>query len=272
MKKTTLLSIAILTFLQAGMAQRFYIGVSAGRNMPLSKTTAGLFSITDLTMDSVGAYTYTGQSVSFYQGKSADATLGYKITNQIGVEVNYSNNTSESFYKNWLTTSDKQTSDISVRNWKINPSVVFFIPIKKFELYSKMGVSFGKGILTNHMRYTEFGGDDYDYTREISLKQSLGTNAAIGCNYAVFNHLSINCELLTSTASLITQKGTLTKYYMNGVDELSTLSIRNKEMVFKNQYYYNPAAPVDENSPRLANEDHYSLTGITFKLGIKYSF
>ncbi|MFM6952823.1 MAG: hypothetical protein ACKOXR_06795 [Bacteroidota bacterium] len=272
MKKATLWIITILTFHQSGIAQRFYVNISAGKNIPLSKTSAGLFSVSDLSMDSIGAYTYVGQSVSFYKGKSADATLGYKITNQVGLEVNYSTNSSVSFYKNWLTNSYKQSSDISVNNWKINPSIVLFVPFKKIELYSKIGVSFGKGILTNHSRFTEFGGDDYDYTREISLKQSLGTNAAIGCNYPVYKNFSINGEILTSTSSLITQKGTLTKYYLNGVDVLSTLSVRTKEMNFMDQYYYDPNVVIDENSPYEINRDHYSLSGVTFKLGVKYSF
>lgn len=274
MKKSyfPLLGTVLLTIFNSLNAQRFYVNASIGYGMPVGATTAGLFSGGNITIDMNNVYTYHSHAVTLSTGKNYEILAGFKLTPNVGIELAYSQLKGEKHTVDWNIYDETGRNEIHANTWRVSPSIVFFIPFKRAELYSKFGPNFGKGFMQNNYSWAKGKLATLNVLQEIQMNQSLGAYGAFGMNYKIFKNLSLNGEVNISMSSLFTESMEFKNYIEDGQDKLSEMSISDKQFVCKDSYVLDNNALVDQNAPSSVQRDYYSYNQIALKLGLRFSF
>ena len=258
-------------------AQHFYANISAGIQLPSSKSNSGMFSSGNVDIDINNNYTYKTIPVSFAQGKLITVSIGYKLKKSLGFDLQYGQFNSDKFTISWTNPSASSNSLIYSKTWNINPSIVFYanqhnnLAIVK-NMYGKIGVCFGSGIIFRDNSYVSEVDDIENYwNHEISVKQQLGITSAIGTSYPIYKNLSLNSEIALTSATLETQSLTTTSFTANGVDVLNSLFMDEREVIYSDNFQVNHSN-IDQNQPSISSKSYYSFSGIALKLGLQFAF
>jgi hypothetical protein len=100
----------------------------------------------------------------------------------------------------------------------------------------------------------------------------IGISAELGFEYPLSkdNKLSFLFNLQCLSASFSPEKGTVTKYIVNGKDMVSALSVSEKSTVFKDSYVLDPSVKQDPSKPYTDSRVPFPFSSIGLNLGIKY--
>jgi hypothetical protein len=158
MKKIKLACVLVCMLIGKIKAQHFYANISAGIQLPSSKSNSGMFSSGNVDIDINNNYTYKTIPVSFAQGKLITVSVGYKLKKSLGFDLQYGQFNSDKFTVSWTNPSASSSSLIYSKTWNLNPSIVFYanennnLTIVK-NMYGKVGVCFGSGIILRDNSY-----------------------------------------------------------------------------------------------------------------------
>jgi len=112
------------------------------------------------------------------------------------------------------------------------------------------------------------GTDVYKEEAKLKGKLNLGLDAAAGFRYGLGGGLNLYGELDYRTSSFMEDKWTLTKYSVNGVDQLGSLNTSQKETEFSKSY--SSSASTSTGSPSQALADKYPSSYFGLRVGIAY--
>ena len=114
------------------------------------------------------------------------------------------------------------------------------------------------------------GAVDSEKEWEYTYKLGIGLNAALGVDYSISDNIVLSMGLALHSITLKLNKGTLTKYTIEGVDEMENLTTSEKEVVFKEDAPTDSSATVNDPTTMLTAGMPFSSLAI--KLALTYRF
>ena len=274
--KTIVTLFSIFLFLNANSQtdNGFYVSVNSGYNIgtgnanPYSSMILGIGNSTQ-----INATTYEQEylKINFGTGINAAATLGYMINKNIGFElgVNYLFGGKIKGSGTELS-GDYYNAEASAKMIQIKPTIVFRAGFDKINPYAKVGMVVGSGKITNSQN--DKNGTNLTSTKlELEGGMPIGFQASIGTIYKLTEKLSLFGELNLISLEYAPEKGRLTESFKNGVDQLPTKSIRDKEIEFV-QIITDSVAPSNPNEPNQIPKIPFSFSSFGLNIGLQFNF
>jgi len=238
---------------------------------------------------------------SYGKGIRIGATFGYKIMENIAAELgidyliganisryksNYITNTNTTFQDQ--TNSDNNTytslTHTSADEIKVKGSMLRFIPAIritagdwKIKPYAKFGLVIS---VLNRMRKE----DDQTDVNDAGVKQitertemgkgnvSFGFMGALGATYPLSKNFSLFGEFGLIAQNYAPTKSKLTKFTINGVDQLPGMTTKATETKFVDHYSHQSPAPNTDDQPYETTKDYFPFSSIGLNIGIIWTF
>jgi hypothetical protein len=146
----------------------------------------------------------------------------------------------------------------------ISPHLILQPLDSDFSPYCKLGGTFGIG---KFFRKSEY--NDAKMTQDFSGGIPFGANIAMGFDYSLSESVSFYAELNSLIMSWAPEKAEITQYINEGEDELSELSVSQRETVF-----VETREPADYNpeEPSVGLKTYYNFNNIGLRAGFKIKF
>jgi opacity protein-like surface antigen len=272
----TIVTMFTLSSLQstAQMKKGAYVALNVGYN-----AAAGASNMEGVVNSSRTNTLRESENIKFSFGKGVNAGLsfGYMFNENIGAElgVQYLIGGKTKYTQTSISSgfgSSTTTGDVSAKMVQIKPSIVLATSMKNITPYAKLGMVIGSGKITSNQNETYVPSFTTAQTTELKGGMALGFTAAMGINFAVSNNLSISGEVNMVNMQYSPKKGTVTKYTENGVDELPSWTVSEKEFEFVKKYSYNPSSPTPTTSPSQTAAIATPFGSIGVNIGMKYNF
>jgi hypothetical protein len=239
---------------------------------------------------------------SYGRGVRTGLNVGYMVTDYIGAELgidyligsnitryksNYINTDNSTYVDQTNSNNNTYTSLVHSSNEeiKVKGSMLRFIPAVritagdwKVKPYLKFGLVIS---VLNKMQYEDIRTDVNTAGVSKTTEQiekgkgnvSLGFAGALGATYQLPKNFGIFAEVGLIAQSYAPTKAEITKYTIDGVDQLQGMTVREIETVYVDHYSHStPASPDADNQPYETNKDYYPFNSIGLNVGISWAF
>jgi len=287
MKKSALFSIVTLfatTFYSS--AQGLYVEGAFGWNFGLGCNTELLYNDTyyEVYNTDNGSYYYSGKSenvkLNLGRGGSFGANIGYLFNDNVGVELHFSyllgspTNSSSSSEFNYIIGGMTQTEtytnkvQLSSSMFRLAPVFVVQTQLNKITPYAKLGpvLSFGKIILNQ----------DQNNLGTIMIQESklnggiaIGLDTRLGFLYQTDGAMAYFIEVHAMGLSYAPKKGELTKYVIDGEDQMPGLTTQQREVEFVDEISYDSNTDLDPNKPDQTLAIAFPFSSIGVNVGVR---
>lgn len=265
-----LLFIITIILCQFSWAQHIYGSVSGGYQHIIQGSQPPSYIVNTYHQIS-NPWFWRLENLSFSDAVSSDISFGHMLTDNIGYEL------TGSYFKPLTVTEDDGYTErqFSGRFLRGSAKIILSVPIKKFELYTKLGVNYTSGSLFYYQRMYNKGdlplsNDESTLKYEFSNGSRLGFNLALGTSYKINGRLSVFTEIYAISQSFEPSKGQRIEQTTDGVDEMQYSDDPYYSQVQygdESEWYYYTSD--DKSQPQKLYKRNYSLGGIGINLGIK---
>jgi opacity protein-like surface antigen len=220
-----LLALCLILGTTAGFAQGFYVSVNAGYGLGAGTQTIGTnHTSTATATSSEGVYGSLGEGFKF------GASAGYMFNENFGVELGFSYWLGKSFESTYKTPDMTQTSKWSSWGIVAVPSVVISANLKPVNPYARFGLVLGLLNPKDEVGRVE-NGNNMDAATEDRGGLAVGFAGALGIVVPTGGAVDFFAEAVLHSVTCSPSKYEITKYIINGVDQLSNLP--RKEIDYK---------------------------------------
>lgn len=275
--KKTLLTGALLISTSMAFSQSYYAGINVGYGFSGPSEAIGTIETINSSFESTETNIYG----TYGSGLNLGLNLGYMVSDHIGFDLGL----------NYLMGPDVKTMDVTVAGssgsavvtskstqYRAQPSIILSTGGDKVSVYTRSGLVIPLGGTT----ITQYR-DDIDPSDKIEADYesggtfSLGFQGALGASISLGEKLSFFGEFTVINLRIKSESLTMTRYTVNGNDELGNQPTYGKETIYldeltpsSNNFDYNSGASLDKAKESLANTSNYNSMFIN--IGIKYSF
>jgi hypothetical protein len=281
MKRHLVLIPAFLFLSIAGFGQKLYFGLTGGYGFPVAGMELGTNSTYSSTISSP---IYTNENVrgSLGKGVNAGGYIGYMLNENFGVEtgVNYlfsasvKTTYSMSYPDPTMPISYTEEYKMRARMLRITPALRMTTGSGSLKPYMRAGMVIGlagKMFVEGRDTHTDTGLSSVrEIEAEFSGGVSFGIHGALGATFALSDHLSLFGEISGFGQSHAMTKGKYTKYKRDGVDELPTMDVNEKEWTFSDKVESSDNS--DSSKPATELKNYFPFSSIGLNIGIHYSF
>jgi hypothetical protein len=265
MKKITFNSLLLLLIVNVRIsnAQKGYIHFNAGYGFSFASQTIG----TDITPNSI-----TRVKGTFGKGINVGGALGYKFREHLSSElaVNYI------IGSNYLLLSENpsyypETIHLKGKMLKLIPAIKISVG-EKATGYARIGLAMGiyNRIIVDD-DYTSSSYQRIKTTEVYSGRVSFGLNTALGIEKMTKKNIGFFAEINSTSQTWSPKRSEYTKYEVNGVNKLSSLTISEKQFEYVSSLDPTITNP-STGSPLKVLCSYYSFSNIGIVLGIKIVF
>ena len=268
MKYLTALITLFIVYVSFG--QNMYGSVSGGYQRIIQSSQPSSYIVNTIHQISFPWFTRY-EDPSFSQAVNTDLSFGHLITKNIGYEL------TGSYLKPLTAIEDDGFTErqLSGRFFRASFKVVLSIPIKRFDLYAKLGVDYATGKLYYFQRLynkgeSPLGFDESTLKYEYTSGARFGYNLALGTSFNFSEKLSVFTEIYAIYQSFEPSKGKRIDHTVDGESQMyygndpysSTIQFGDEN----NSYYHSD----DMSQPQKLYKRSYSLGGIGITLGVKF--
>jgi hypothetical protein len=282
MKKNIISIFFFLVLSTAMFAQNKYISLQYGYSAGMNST---FVTEANVVYSTTGSYTGTlsNKNLALGQGGTGALSFGCFLTNNVGFELAVSSFVSSD---NKITLHEVHPLDaysnvdyVIKANYRANsiafaPSLIISTDIRqKYTLYNRCGLLLAYSTLTadnDNTATVRWDRSNMTLTKSFVGNIRLGFVAALGGTYQLNKKLTAFGELQVRALSFVPTKSTITKYVLNGEDNLSELSTSQKETVFKDEVN-NAGTSLPSTQPSVDLKQTYSLSGVGLSVGLRYN-
>jgi len=203
------------------------------------------------------AMSYSTETIGF------GLDMGYSMGLDTEIDKSEYYSTYDSTWTNW--TSKMKTSFMF-----LSPSIRIENSFGQLTPFCASGLNFAlmpKSIYSSSYTYT---GDSYEGEYETSYGIGMGGFGALGVKYSFGGGLSIVGQIRYDQLSLKAKSRKVTKYTINGEDELADWTTRDKETEFREDDTDDNYD--DENSPNIDRTYTIPANSMTISVAMQYSF
>ena len=284
MKKLMLCIVAIATLSSQSIfaqdvpsGKGIYFKVNGGYNFAISNSQHSMYETPILVASStpfwnitetIGDDQYEVIDVNLGKGLNFGGTFGYMFNDRFGaeLEVDYLIG-SKTEAKHRETSGEETIQKLYSKMIQIKPAFVLSAGYSKVNPYAKFGAIIGSGKIFEEYTNTG-GGSTYEAKAEAKGGIAFGFHAGLGINFGLTSNLSLFGELNMNNLSYAPEKGKLTKFTENGVDQMSTLDINEREYEYSDNPNLNSSNP---NQPSQGPKTSYNFGTLGINIGLKYS-
>jgi hypothetical protein len=257
-------------------AQGAYVKINAGYGINTSSFVAQNSSNSTTTSPPY-SYSYSNEAVNYSFGKGLNfgGAFGYMINKNIGAELGISyllGGTTKIVNESHFGTMHN-TSELSMYSNMLRfiPSVVIASGFEGINPYAKFGLLIGTGSF--------FMDSDENRDGDVTVEKwkynggfALGLNSAIGAMFTINDNISIFGEIDMVNLSYAPTKAELTEASLNGVDQLPTMTTREKEIEFVDSYTLESANPPSDSEPSKEIKFKMPYGSVGLNVGLKINF
>jgi hypothetical protein len=246
----------------------YYYGGSA----PLS--VSGNYNVTS------GEISADYKKGSFSTGLSATIAGGYMFNRywgaELGVNLGISPTTyTSTFNEAYPTGTVERTVETRAKMpIFLNPSLVFSTGNDKgINVYSRVGIAlpFGGNLVRTYTETDNITNTTTTEEEEVQFAMSKGLTGALGLRYDINDALGLRAEVNGMSLTRYAKSSTITKYTINGSNELGTLNTAQRETEFQLNWTYDPAN-TNPAAPSKANAVGTPYSNFGFSLGAEFRF
>jgi hypothetical protein len=257
-RTTALLSLVagLMLCTNAGYPQGVYMTLNAGYSLGIATQSFGA-NATFLGP----AQSYEGIYGSLGEGGKFGASVGTMFTPNLGAEFCFSYWLGRSFEITNLSPGDTSTSKWSATGFVAIPSIVFSTDLKPVSPYARLGLIVG--VLRPEQEITiAYPIEKTEVTMKESGGVALGCAGAVGIAIPIGGPVDLCTEVVAHAVSYSPGQSEITRYVVNGVDQLSTLS--HKTFDYKESY--TPSDAATRLAVRRAFSSIGALVGVRIRL------
>lgn len=222
------LALCLILGTTAGLAQGFYVGVNAGYGLGAGTQVIGTnYTSTGTTSSYEGVYGSLGEGFKF------GASAGYMFNENFGAELGFSYWLGKSIESTYKTPTETQTTKWSSWGIVAVPSVVISANLKPVSPYARFGLVLGLLNPKDEISRVETG-DNMDAVAEDRGGLAVGFAGALGIVVPTGSTVDFFAEVVLQAVTHSPSKYEITKYIINGVDQLSALP--RKEIDYKESF------------------------------------
>jgi hypothetical protein len=243
MKKIYFFVLAICMISGTLNAQKAYIRVGLGGGIGL-KQYVGTFWADETATNTTDEYIV--KSVGLGGGFNANVAFGYKISDYIGIEfginefVGLPKKVTGSYTGTYPYSFDDKISGMMLQ---IVPAIVITPGLEKVNPYARLGMIIGvlpTVVMTSNNTNSYEGTSKATYTTDFKEKLygglAVGFTAAGGVNLKLSDKLAFYGEVVFNGITYAPSKGKYKEFTRNGVDQLSSMTTREKEWIYVRKY------------------------------------
>lgn len=271
MKKLTFL-LAFCAVALGAQAQGLYVKahgsyqIGANESNLLASTQDGVFNGNDplLEGDLFGSNSYA--QGSYGEGVYAGVGIGYMFNEYVGIELGIGNLFGSDLENTLTNGSDAFVTTTNFSVLGITPSLVLNAPLSdKLSLVSRTGAFIGVSPeLEMSLNYSGFSVQEREVETTVEGTVGIGFQTALGLEYALSDALALSFDLTYTGLNFEPENGSVSKYTVDGVDEISTLEPEELNYTYGevNQFTSSDEVP----------KFKVSASSLGFGLGLKYRF
>ena len=276
MKKMYLLVLAICMMAGTLNAQKSYIRLGVGGGVGLKQYEG------DTWVDETHTSTSDNlviKSLGLGCGFNANLAFGYMLSDYVGIElgVNEFIGLGNKVKSSSTSGSYDHSSDATFSGMmlQIVPAIIITPGLEKVNPYARLGMSVGiLPSVVGKFNSTSTGGGTLksSSSSESKLKLSggvaLGFTAAGGIDFNLSKHFTFFGELVFNGITYAPAKGKYTKYTVDGVDKLATMTTKDKEWTYEKKF--DAAEVIPEDSPAKLPKSSFNFSNVELNIGIKF--
>ncbi len=256
--------------------QQFYAGFDTGYGL---KIPSGINNINYSDISSVNsAASFEKVNFSLGQGLYIGLNGGYKISDIASVELNVSYLNGAPVKAQYKATDTAGTYftemhySMSARMIYLNPSFQLSMsPEKKFNPYVKFGIIYGFGKINEVIEGYHISGNYQEMNIVYRDGNALGFSSSLGIMHKISDLFDVFFEARYNALNYSPNKSVLTKFTKDGVDQLSSMTVYEKETVYVDSYSQNTSTPVDVNKPCETTMNLIPLHNYGFHIGLRFN-
>lgn len=195
--------------------------------------------------------------------------------NSSSIASSSSSSTSSTSSSSYSSSTSKTT--LSANMFRINPSFVLTAGFEKLNPYAKFGVIIGTGSIKYEYEETSTsaltGSNGTSNVTKSTMKLNgglaLGVNASVGVNYTLTDRISIFGEVAMTNLSYAPTKEEITENTYNGLDELSSLTTREKKIDYVDKISTSSSDVTSDATATQALKQKYSFGSFGLNVGVK---
>lgn len=273
MRKLFTLLLAVLLTASTASAQFCYTRLGIGISGSISSNRDLLYSYTS----SGSGLTAKVVPLGLGRGFTGVAAFGFKPSKYIGLELGISEFIGLPRYADSLVNFPGGTNAealIKGNMLSILPAIVISPGFEHIDPYARLGVAIGiRPRMYGQMTFTQASTNppnEYKLLREYYGGVAVGLNAAMGVSWIVNDLISLYAEFTFTSINYTPKYSELIQYERNGVDELSTLTVKQTKTEYYNSINLNENVPDTSPDKELKKTIPFSNAGLAF--GIAFHF
>lgn len=267
MKRITLFLVCLLLTGFSIKAQKVYIRAGLGASVTTAATYYDQATTTSSENKIVTKKSGIGTGLPFV------VAAGYMVSPNIGFELGvgyfygFTRKTTDIYYNSTHDTK-KQGQMLS-----LVPALVVAFDLEKVKPYARLGLKLG---VWNNVfyKYEDIGDEPEKSSGNVSNKNekdygglAIGVQAATGVDFKISDLVSLFGEIQVDGINFSPKHGKITKYEVNGTDQLASLSTREKEWDYEKEVDYLHTGSSDE--PDKCPKTNHSFNNVGLMIGIK---
>ncbi|MDG1333971.1 MAG: hypothetical protein P8P74_16660 [Crocinitomicaceae bacterium] len=269
MKYATLI-VTIISF-QFGWAQSIYGSVSGGYQRLLQSTQQASHIVNTYHQISTPSF-WREEDFAFKDALCIDLSFGHMFDKYIGYEL------TGSYFRPFAVhdNDDYTTREFSGKFFRGNANIVLNIPLKKVDLYAKVGLSFAAGKSYYYQQFNNNGFAPLSYEEatlkyEYSKGSALGYGFALGADFTVNDRISLFTEVYSINQPFNPRIGKRTEQTSDGVDLMEyNTDPYFSEIEFGDESEWQNYNSQDKEQAQKLYKRYYSLGGVGIRLGVKF--
>lgn len=257
-------SFLILLFSSNLWAQKNTLKIQVGYGIPISNSNVLQYHQSILGLTNNSLVTVSG---SFGKGLYLDGSYGYLISSKMSIQFDLSYLNGEE-YNSGSHTMFSQFIEFS-------PLGKFYFGSNKIKAFAALGPVIGFGNIYENQEITVSGFStlevnkvSYNYKGSISV----GAKGILGLEYPLNDKIGISTQLTVVTLSYAPSESEITRYSLNGIDKLSTLSTYFRQTEFKETLDILNVPSVSLDRPNQSKQIYFPMNSLIFSFGLFYKF
>lgn len=144
---------------------------------------------------------------------------------------------------------------------------------KPLSAYARAGIvlPFGGNVINNRVQVTSATNSKWEEEEEYEFMMSKGLTGALGVNYNIGSSMGLFAELSGTSLTRYAKSSEITLSEVNGVDQLGTYSVYQRETQYSTETTFDPATVVP-GSPRQASAISMPFSYWQFGIGARFRF
>jgi len=260
-------SILALLFSNSCFGQKSMLKLQIGYGIPLTNSLAG-----QNIQVNTSTTTYTGVYGSYGSGLRLEGGYIHALSTHLSLEMDFTYLIGKSINSTYSANGTTQNQSSSSQFYEISPLLRVNLGGSKVKPYLATGPVLGLGSLTsNNVSSNSSTINGSEIQRKYSGSAAFGAKSVVGAELTQGKFI-FYAQLTMIAMSYAPSKSEYTKYTLNGTDQLSQLTISQKQTVYTNSVTTINNGSPDPNKPSEQLKFYLPFSNISMNVGVMFKF